>query len=167
MLEEQIEVVVCTREEVSEAIAREVVALVNVAYILHRNIFPHERTTLAGLEEALTESELVLLRTTPEQKILGSGLIHQQEQALHLGMLAVEPDQQGRGLGTRLVRAVEQIARQRCLKEVVLTAVRNIGNVDYYLHLGFRIVKEERLPVGTWQAIRAFDMAYMEKRIDQ
>lgn len=65
------------------------------------------------------------------------------------------------------MRAVEQIARQRCLKEVVLTAVRNIGNVDYYLHLGFRIVKEERLPVGTWQAIRAFDMAYMEKRIDQ
>lgn len=99
MLEEQIEVVVCTREEVSEAIAREVVALVNVAYILHRNIFPHEHTTLAGLEEALTESELVLLQTTPEQKILGSGLIHQQEQALHLGMLAVEPDQQGRGIG--------------------------------------------------------------------
>ncbi len=166
MAEENVEVVVFTREQVSIAIAQEVVALVNAAYILHRNIFPHERTTLEGLDEALTESDLVLLRAVSRRNILGSGLIHQQEQLLHLGMLAIEPSQQSKGLGTQLVHAVEQIARQRQLMGVVLTAVHNIGNVDYYLHLGFHIVKEEHFPVGTWRSIRPFDMAYMEKRVD-
>jgi ribosomal protein S18 acetylase RimI-like enzyme len=163
MTEEQLEVVVCTREEVSEDVAQQIVALVNAAFLPHRNIFPNERTTLAKLDEMLIENDIVLLRTQSTQKLLGAGLIRQEEQSLHLGMLAVDPHQQGRGLGTQLVHAVEGIARQRGLKGVVLTAVRNIGNVDYYLHLGFHINKEEHLPMGTWDAIRAFDMAYMEK----
>lgn len=53
----------------------------------------------------------------------------------HLGRLAVLPDARGQGVGTALVAALERLARERGLPQVVLTA--QVDAVGLYERLGY------------------------------
>lgn len=83
--------------------------------------------------------------------------------ALYLGMAAVDPAYQGRGLGRRLLQATEELARQRGRTKVRLIAVEEIGNVAYYLQFGYKVVATENKPKGTWGSLAPFTNATMEK----
>ena len=64
--------------------------------------------------------------------------------------VAVSPSFQGRGLGRRLMAHAEQLAASSGFGEVRLyTNKRFAANVELYLRLGYRVDREEVLPVGT------------------
>lgn len=64
--------------------------------------------------------------------------------------VAVSPSFQGRGLGRRLMALAEQLAASSGFAEVRLyTNKRFAENVELYLRLGYRVDREEVLPVGT------------------
>jgi len=80
-----------------------------------------------------------------------AGLIETIEQPSHLLIenVAVAPAFQGRGLGRRLMAHAERLAAAKHYAEVRLYTNKAFAeNVRLYLGLGYRIDREDRLPVG-------------------
>ena len=66
--------------------------------------------------------------------------------ALHIWQVAVRHDQQGRGIGQRLMEAVQPLALQRGVNSLTLTTFRDVPwNEPYYQRLGFRTLQEGEL----------------------
>lgn len=64
--------------------------------------------------------------------------------------VAVSPDFQGRGFGRGLMAHAETLARELGLATIRLyTNQRFVENVELYRRLGYRVDREEVLPVGT------------------
>jgi ribosomal protein S18 acetylase RimI-like enzyme len=80
-----------------------------------------------------------------------AGLIETIAAADHLLIenVAVAPAFQGRGLGRRLMAHAERLAEAAGHRELRLyTNKRFAGNVRLYRRLGYRIDREETLPIG-------------------
>src|SRR5690606_5937665 len=58
--------------------------------------------------------------------------------SLYFGMAGVRPDRMGQGVGGRLVRETERIARAEGFDHVILSTIEEMGNVDYYGRFGYR-----------------------------
>jgi ribosomal protein S18 acetylase RimI-like enzyme len=64
--------------------------------------------------------------------------------------VAVSPDFQGRGFGRGLMAHAETLARELGLATIRLyTNQRFVENIELYRRLGYRVDREEVLPVGT------------------
>ena len=82
--------------------------------------------TLAALIETIRESDHLLVEN-----------------------VAVSPSQQGRGFGRRLMAHAETLARELGYREIRLyTNQRFVENIALYQKLGYRIYREEVVPVG-------------------
>ena len=93
------------REEV-----RAITALINEAYLVERFFVEGPRITAEAIEELVGLGEILVLRSTKEE-LLASAHLRCQADAGHLGLIAVSPSKQGRGLGRRIIAACEQTAR--------------------------------------------------------
>ena len=74
-----------------------------------------------------------------------------------IARLAVAPDRQGEGLGTRLLVAAEQHARPGVTTLALFTGEHSHGNLRLYERYGY--VETHRTPAGTHQLV------HMRKRI--
>jgi len=82
------------------------------------------------------EAESLHLLALDEGRVVGCVLFHPEGPASgRLFQMAVEPERQGGGLGTRLVRALELEVARRGFQEVVLHA-RDTA-VGFYARLGY------------------------------
>ena len=73
--------------------------------------------------------------------------------ALFLSGLGVDPERQGRGIGSALLEA--GLAREPRSDAVLLT--NNAVNIPFYERHGFEVVREEPMPAGgprTWAMVR-------------
>ena len=89
-----------------------------------------------------------------------AALIETIREADHLLVenVAVSPSFQGRGLGRRLMAHAEELAASSGFGEIRLyTNQRFAENVELYRRLGYRVDREEVLPVGT--------VVHMSKRL--
>jgi len=97
------------------------------AFGRHRFDLAHIDGTLAGLIETLKVGETLLIEN-----------------------LAISPDYQRQGLGTRLMAHAESLARAQGLRSLTLyTNRRFIGNVELYQRLGFVVTGEVALADGS------------------
>jgi ribosomal protein S18 acetylase RimI-like enzyme len=90
------------------------------------------------------------------------GLIETIDHPDHLLIenVAVAPAFQGRGLGKRLMAHAEQVAAEHDHSELRLyTNARFVENVALYRHLGYRVDREEKGPLGV--------TVYMSKRLSE
>jgi GNAT superfamily N-acetyltransferase len=81
-------------------------------------------------------------------RVVGSVRGLEREGVLHVGRLAVAPDQQGRGIGGRLLAAVEDLAGPQVTVLALFTGAASDDNVRLYEGLGYRTVRHETLPQG-------------------
>lgn len=77
----------------------------------------------------------------------------------YLAVLGVEPQRQGRGIGSTLVHPV--LERADTVGIPCYLETQKAENVPFYLHLGFRVVVESREPLST---IRFWTMRRDAKR---
>ena len=80
------------------------------------------------------------------------GLIEtvRQDDELMIVNVAIDPDCQGRGLGTRLMRHAEEVARASALRATRLyTNKLMVENIALYGCLGYRFEKETHHDLGT------------------
>jgi ribosomal protein S18 acetylase RimI-like enzyme len=83
-----------------------------------------------------------------EPRVVGSVRGEQRGAVLHVGRLAVAPDQQGRGIGRRLLTAVEALAEAPTTTYALFTGADSQDNVRLYENLGYHRVRHEALPQG-------------------
>jgi ribosomal protein S18 acetylase RimI-like enzyme len=81
-----------------------------------------------------------------------AALIETIREADHLLVenVAVSPSFQGRGLGRRLMAHAEELAASSGFREIRLyTNQRFAENIELYRRLGYRVDRQDLLPVGT------------------
>ena len=72
-------------------------------------------------------------------RIVGCVFALERARDFYVGKLAVEPGRQGQGIGTRLMRAVEDLARERGKNAIELqTRIELTANHAAFARLGFR-----------------------------
>lgn len=82
------------------------------------------RITPQGLREMLDKPTATLLKATHAGgRLLGCVYLEQQANALYLGMLTVDPQQQNAGVGKQLLAAGEVLAQRRGLTKMRMTVI--------------------------------------------
>jgi ribosomal protein S18 acetylase RimI-like enzyme len=90
-------------------------------------------------------SQQVFLNALEEGKIVGSVRAYLEKGTAYIGRLMVKPDSQNKGIGTRLMQAIEEHFRMADRYEL-FTGHRNARNLYLYRKLGYREFK--RVPVN-------------------
>ena len=92
-------------------------------------------TTVTLAEKAANEFCLIALNG---DRLVGCVFARERGDALYIGKLAVDPDEQGNGLGRRLITAAEDLAiRLRKPALELETRVELAGNHAFFRRLGF------------------------------
>ena len=109
----------------------------------------HDQSKLASAWKApnIVQGEEVLVAEM-DRHVVGCATIRDRGSELELINIDVPRELQGRGIGTRIVRAVEERARMGNQKAVTLGTSRNAEGVawkslPWWQHLGYRITHEE------------------------
>jgi ribosomal protein S18 acetylase RimI-like enzyme len=147
-------------EPASEADATEILALQKLAYQSEARIYDDD--TIPPLHQTLDEmrqdiARETVLKATEDARIIGSVRARLDHEATcHIGRLIVAPDCQGRGLGQRLMRAIEDRFAEAARYEL-FTGHRSERNLHLYRKLGYQAFREE--PVGSRVTV-----VFLEKR---
>jgi GNAT superfamily N-acetyltransferase len=80
--------------------------------------------------------------------VVGSVRAERRAEVLHVGRLPVAPDRQGHGIGGRLLPAAESSTGPDVATYELFTGADSDDNVRLYERLGYRRVRQERLPAG-------------------
>jgi GNAT superfamily N-acetyltransferase len=78
------------------------------------------------------------------------------EPNIHVNMLAVVPNRQGRGLARALLERVHAMSRERADSRGVTLSTESERNVALYRHMGYRVVGQATIAPGleTWDFFR-------------
>ena len=88
--------------------------------------------------------------------IVGSVRAYTENKTAFIGGLMVEPKLQNYGIGTLLMKTIEQYFAQEVKRYELFTGHKSIGNLHLYQKLGYQEFK--RIPVNN-----ALTMVFMEK----
>jgi ribosomal protein S18 acetylase RimI-like enzyme len=120
--------------------AGELLTLQRAAYLTEGEL--HGDFRLPPLVETLEEIRAVLADGLVLKALLGTRIVgvvraRVAEGTCHIGRLAVAPDLQGRGIGSRLVAAVEYRYADEVSRFELFTGPRSEPNVRLYRRLGY------------------------------
>ena len=86
-----------------------IVALLNAAFAMERAFVDKDRTSAPEIERYMTTGAFFVVDGDPN-RLATCMYLEQRNDRLYLGMLAVNPSQQGRGLGKQMITAAERHA---------------------------------------------------------
>ncbi len=114
-----------------------IVALLNAAFAMERDFIDKDRTSLPEIERYMTTGTFYVV--DGEADSLASCMyLEQRGDRMYLGMLAVRPGQQGRGLGRRMMdEADRQAAARGCRALDIRIVDRRTELPPFYRKLGF------------------------------
>lgn len=128
------------------------VSLINTAFAVERFFKVGERTDEADVTEHLQTGKFLLLEI--ENELAGSVYLEVRgaagERSGYLGMLAVAPCMQKRGIGTRLMLAGEEFFREQGCQRVEITVVDLRHELpEIYGKLGYTVTGTAPFPADT------------------
>ncbi|HEX8315781.1 MAG TPA: GNAT family N-acetyltransferase, partial [Flavisolibacter sp.] len=96
------------------------------------------RTSEESLTTMLQKPGAVILVAEKEGIIKGCVYLEKQGDALYLGMLTVNPELQGKGLGAQLMKASEEYAKTVRCRQIKMTVITSRDTlIAYYERKGF------------------------------
>lgn len=99
-----------------------------------------QRTDAEKLAEMIGEPGAVIRVLQGPQSILGCVYLKQTGESVYLGMLTVEPQLQGRGLGAKLLQEAEVWARAHGATRIRMTVIRQRPELlAYYQRKGYQL----------------------------
>ncbi|GAB3080366.1 GNAT family N-acetyltransferase [Micromonospora schwarzwaldensis] len=124
--------------------AGEILTVQRAAYLVeaqrYRDVFlPPLTETLDEVRAALA-GPVVVLAARRGTRLVGSVRARLDGDTAHVGRLAVAPDQQGRGIGGRLLTAVEHACAGRVARFALFTGAESADNLSLYARRGYRVV---------------------------
>jgi|SRR5271157_2336580 len=132
--------------EVAEAILNlQVLAYQQEAVLYNNYAIPPLLQSLQSLKEEFQTQTFLVARLNGE--VVGSVRAVCRDGRCHIGRLIVHPSLQRRGLGSRLLAAIET-AFPEALRYELFTGQRSEGNLRLYKRLGYREFKREQAAPG-------------------
>jgi ribosomal protein S18 acetylase RimI-like enzyme len=130
--------------------AKEILELQKLAYRSEAEIYgdftiPPLTQTLDEIQEDFRKQ--LFLKAVKDGRIVGSVRAFLHEGTCCIGRLIVHPDQQSRGLGTRLMGEIEALFGGAKRYEL-FTGHRSERNIHLYRKLGYGMFKRERVNSG-------------------
>ncbi|MEX2016334.1 MAG: GNAT family N-acetyltransferase [Candidatus Hydrogenedentales bacterium] len=126
---------------------------------------PHRRDVTVPYEDlASAQSDGRLwVACDGDDRAVGFALADRFEDGAYLDEIDVHPDHGRRGLGTRMIAAVIEWARNEGFQSLYLDTSRHVPwNMPYYERVGFREVKDDAIP----QELRAIMQQTYEEGFD-
>lgn len=112
--------------------AETLVRIINLAFQVEKFFIAGERIGLAGVRAFLEKGEFLIAGSQ------GCVYMEPRGDRCYLGLLSVDPELQGTGLGRRLVEAAEDRARRLGCRAVDLRVVNLRAELPaFYRHLGY------------------------------
>jgi GNAT superfamily N-acetyltransferase len=100
------------------------------------------------LEQQLLDPQHHLLVAISDEKLLGYSHCIDLEDKQKISKLYILPDQQGLGIGKKLIEAIEKDAIAAGVIQLELCVNRGNPARYFYEKMGFDIIREEDFPVG-------------------
>jgi GNAT superfamily N-acetyltransferase len=142
-------------EDAAALLALQRLAYQSEAAIYNDYAIPPLRQTLEEMRADFDQQ--LFLKALLDSRLVGSVRAHMQGTTCLVGRLIVRPDVQRRGIGTRLLHAIEQRFGQARRFEL-FTGHRSTGNIRLYQKLGYTIYRREEVH-------SALTMIFLEKTV--
>jgi predicted N-acetyltransferase YhbS len=115
-----------------------IVGLVNAAFLVEARFIRGDRTSAPEIEAMLGRGGF-LVAENDDGRVIAAVYVEVRGERGYFGMLAVDPSQQGRGLGRRMVDAAEQHLRAAGCRAVDLRIVNaRLDLPPFYRRLGYQ-----------------------------
>jgi GNAT superfamily N-acetyltransferase len=115
-----------------------IVALLNAAFAMERAFIDRDRTSAAEIAQYLATGTFFVVDAEHGGALASCMYLEQRGDRLYLGMLAVNPSQQGRGLGRQMMAAAESHAASLGCHAIDIRIVdRRTELPPFYRSLGF------------------------------
>ncbi|OQB59661.1 MAG: Acetyltransferase (GNAT) family protein [Bacteroidetes bacterium ADurb.Bin141] len=127
----------------------EILTLQKIAY--QENAIRYNDFTIPPLTQTLEDltkesKSSIILKVVEDRKIVGSVRAFEKDGSCYIGKLIVHPDYQNKGIGKKLMKAVE-----KCFEGVrfeLFTGHLDEKNLAFYGKLGYKRFKEEKISDG-------------------
>lgn len=130
----------------TEADIEALMRLINKAFRIESFFKLKDRVNLEILQEYFRKGSFLLYEENGQ--LLACVFVELKGNSAYLGLLSVDPEQQKRGLGSRLVAAGEEFARESGAHFMELTIVNlRIELLAIYEKLGYQVTGTEPFPV--------------------
>lgn len=95
------------------------------------------------LDEVIDEYNkgIILKALNEDGKIVGSVRAHENDCTVYIGKLMVHPDYRCRGLGSRLLKEIENAFPEK--RYELFTSTKSVDNIRLYEKMGYRIFKNK------------------------
>jgi len=117
---------------------------------------PAQTQTAEQLAAEFSSLKLFVVRETG--RIIATGRARFDGETVHIGRLAVTPERQGRGLGTRLITALES-AFPNARRFEIFTSDVSFDNIRLYQRMGYTEFARKQAPSHA-------TLVYMEKLVN-
>ena len=134
-----IEIVRAERFDAAEILALQKIAYQSEARLNDDGTIPPLTQTLAEIEAEFTLKRF--LKALRERRIVGSVRAALESGTCRIGRLIVHPDDQGKGIGSRLLAGIER-AFPEARRFEVFTGTRSTANIGFYEKRGYRACGE-------------------------
>ena len=129
------------REELQTILQLQYRAYESEARLLNNWNIPPLKQTLAEVEAEWDKG--VILKAVEDGKLLGSVRAWEMDGTVYVGKLMVEPEFQGRGIGTKLLLEVEKVLPEK--RYELFTSTQSARNIALYQRCGYRIFTEKQV----------------------
>jgi GNAT superfamily N-acetyltransferase len=143
-----------TPNDLPEILQLQYLAYQSEAKLVHNDSIQPLTQTLAELENEYRQG--VILKAVDDETgaIIGSVRGRVENGTLYIGKLMVHPERQGNGIGTQLLKVIEERCPQQ--RYELFTSSQSIRNIRLYERAGYRRWKELETAPG-------LKMVYLEK----
>lgn len=82
-----------------------------------------KRTDQEAVIKLMSQPAAVFLKYVDEDDIVACVFLNKKKQRLYLGMFAVSPDTQGKGIGKKMLKAADDYAKQTSCMSIYMTVI--------------------------------------------
>ena len=130
------------RTDLKQILELQYLAYQSEAILLNNFEIPPLKQTLDETQREYDKG--IILKATDETgKIIGSVRSYVDSGTAHIGKLIVTPEKQSQGIGTQLMRAIEQECT--AARYELFTSDKSVRNIRFYEHLGYVRFKEQKI----------------------
>ena len=140
-------------DDLPEILALQYLAYQSEAALLQNFSIPPLTQSLESVQEEFSRG--TILKATEGESIIGSVRAYEQDGTVFIGKLIVHPLHQGKGIGSSLLFAVEEVCH--AARYELFTSSKSERNLRLYERLGYRRFSER-------QAAPGLTFVYLEKK---